>query len=178
MNVGRGKSVTHVTEEAGAFVAAFIEAFVDSVVQLRLRQRWYALGGVGRTRGGTVNFALNRPGQWLLSSRPMKTGSPLKAKQAYLIANGDLRLSANQKCWPEQEKMEAALSAALEAEGWKVVRAHGYNRAKKHGFIDSQKMGVEVFRGIDPHAPLIVAESVWQYSQHLLPGLLLTAARS
>ena len=37
-----------------------------------------------------------------------------------------------------------------------------YDRTKKHGFIDSQKMGVEVFRGIDPQAPLIVAESVWQ----------------
>ena len=32
--------------------------------------------------------------------------------------------------------------------------------AKKHGFIDSQKMGIEVFRGIDPEAPLIVAEAV------------------
>src|SRR4029079_1546890 len=69
------------------------------------------------------------------------------------------------------EKMEAVLSAALEAEGWKVVRAHRYNREKKHGFIDSQKMGLEVFRDLDPHAPLIVAESVWQYSQHVVPGL-------
>ena len=32
-------------------------------------------------------------------------------------------------------------------------------------------MGLEVFRSIDPAAPLIVAESVWQYSQHVLPGL-------
>ena len=30
----------------------------------------------------------------------------------------------------------------------------------------------QVFAGIDPHAPLIVAESVWQYSHHILPGLL------
>jgi hypothetical protein len=42
---------------------------------------------------------------------------------------------------------------------------------KKHGFIDSQKMGIEVFRGIDPEAPLIVAEAVWQYSHHVLAGL-------
>jgi len=95
----------------------------------------------------------------------------LKPKQAYLVANGDLRLSANQQCWAEQAKMEAALTAALKAEGWKLIRAHPYDKAKKHGFIDSQKMGIEVFRNIDPEAPLIVAESVWQYSQHLLPGL-------
>ena len=30
----------------------------------------------------------------------------LKKKQVQLIANGDLRITANQKCWPEQEKME------------------------------------------------------------------------
>ena len=29
-----------------------------------------------------------------------------------------------------------------------------------------------VFAGIDPDAPLIVAEAVWQYSHHLLPGLV------
>jgi L-fucose isomerase, C-terminal domain len=102
----------------------------------------------------------------------MKTASSLKPKQAYLIANGDLRLSANQKCWPEQAKMEEALAGALRAEGWKVVRAHAYDKQKQHGFIDSQKMGLEVFRSLDARAPLIVAESVWQYSQHVLPGLL------
>jgi hypothetical protein len=101
----------------------------------------------------------------------MKTGSALKSKQACLIANGDLRLSANQKCWTEQVKMEAALTGALRAEGWKMLRAHSYDKEKKHGFIDSQKMGLEVFRGLDPTAPVIVAESVWQYSQHVLPGL-------
>ena len=95
----------------------------------------------------------------------------LKAKQVYILANGDLRLSANQVCWAEQSKMEAALSKALKAEGWVAVRAHGFDRKKKHGFIDSQKRGMEVFRTMDPDAPLIVAECVWQYSQHILPGL-------
>ena len=55
--------------------------------------------------------------------------------------------------------MEGTLAGALRAEGWKVVRAHAFDKAKKHGFIDSQKMGMEVFRSIDPQAPLIVAES-------------------
>jgi hypothetical protein len=95
----------------------------------------------------------------------------LKPRHVYLVANGDLRLSANQKCWPEQAKMEAALSRALKIESWSIVGAHPYEKAKQHGFIDSQKMGIEVFRKLDPHAPLIVAECVWQYSQHILPGL-------
>ncbi len=96
---------------------------------------------------------------------------PLKPRHLYLVSNGDLRLSANQQCWPEQAKMEAILTKALKAEGWTVLRAHPYDKRKKHGFIDSQKMGLEVFRRLDPDAPLIVAECVWQYSQHLLPGL-------
>ena len=67
--------------------------------------------------------------------------------------------------------METALASALKAQGWTLVRAHAWDPAKRHGFIDSQKMGMEVFRKLDPAAPLIVAESVWQYSHHVLPGL-------
>jgi hypothetical protein len=100
-----------------------------------------------------------------------KSPKALKPRQVYLAVSGDLRLSANQVCWPEQAKMEAILTRALRAEGWTVVRAHPYDKTKKHGFIDSQKMGMEVFRKLDPHAPLIVAECVWQYSHHVLAGL-------
>jgi len=67
--------------------------------------------------------------------------------------------------------MEKTLSRAINAEGWKVVRAHPYDAKRQHGFIDSQKMGLEVFRKLHPDAPLIVAESVWQYSHHVLAGL-------
>ena len=101
----------------------------------------------------------------------MKSHTSLKSRQVYLMANGDLRLSANQTCWPEQVKMETALAKALKAERWSIVRAHTFDKAKQHGFIDSQKMGLEVFRRLDPNAPLIIAEAVWQYSQHLLAGL-------
>ncbi len=101
----------------------------------------------------------------------MKTIPTLKPKHAYLVCSGDLRLSANLECWPEQAKMEATLAKALKAEGWTVVRGHPFDPKKQHGFIDSQKMGMEVFRKLDPQAPLIVAESVWQYSHHVLPGL-------
>ncbi len=96
----------------------------------------------------------------------------LKKKQVYLVASGDLRLSANQQTWDEQSKMEQTLTAALEREGYEVVRAHPYKADEKHGFIASQKEGLEVFSRMDPTAPVIVAEAVWQYSHHVLPGLL------
>jgi len=92
-------------------------------------------------------------------------------RTVFLVANGDLRLSANQKCWVEQQKMEAAITSAVERQGWKVKRSHAFDKSKKHGFVDSQKMGLEVFRKIPPQSPLIVAEAVWQYSHHLLAGL-------
>src|SRR6201997_5597488 len=90
----------------------------------------------------------------------------------YLVANGDLRLSANQKCEPAQAAMEKALIGAIEREGFNVKRAHPFDETKGHGFIDSQKMGLKVFKSIPQDAPLIVAEAVWQYSQHLLGGLI------
>ena len=97
----------------------------------------------------------------------------LGKRQVQLIANGDLRLSANQKCWPEQAKMEEALKAAVAQEGYDLVRAHPFKPDDQHGFIGSQKEGMQVFRRhIDPEAPLIVAESVWQYSHHVLHGLM------
>jgi hypothetical protein len=89
----------------------------------------------------------------------------------HLVANGDLRLAANQQCEAAQAAMERKVIAAVERLGSRVQRAHGYDPEKKHGFIDSQKRGIEVFRSIPRDAPLIVAEAVWQYSHHLLPGL-------
>ena len=91
---------------------------------------------------------------------------------AYLVASGDLRLSANQKGEAAQAEMERLLTAAIQRQGGKVKRAHPYDPVKKHGFIDSQKMGLEVFRKIPKGAPVIAAEAVWQYTHHVLPGLL------
>ena len=92
-------------------------------------------------------------------------------KVIYLLANGDLRASANQKCEREQLLMEAKLIKTLKAEGWTVKRAHGFRKDVGHSFIDSQKYGMEIFRKIPADAPLIVAEAVWQYSHHILHGL-------
>lgn len=96
----------------------------------------------------------------------------LKKRQVQLVANGDLRQSANEKCWPAQAEMEQALTKAVAEQGYQLVRAHPYKPDQGHGFIGSQSEGMEVFRNVDPRAPLIVAESVWQYSHHLLHGLM------
>ena len=88
-----------------------------------------------------------------------------------LLASGDLRLAANQVCWPAQHDVEQALVRAIEGLGFTAQRAHPFDAAKKHGFLDSQKGGMEVFRTLDAEAPLIVVEAVWQYSHHVLPGL-------
>jgi hypothetical protein len=95
-----------------------------------------------------------------------------KNNEVLLIASGDLRLSANQNCWPAQRDMEAALSSAIQALGFSVKRAHPYKKTEKHGFISSQKEGMNVFATINPAQPLIVAEAVWQYSHHVLAGLI------
>ena len=103
----------------------------------------------------------------------LKPHMKLKKKQVQIIASGDLRQSANEKCWPEQEKMESLLGQAISDLGYQAVRAHPYKEDQRHGFISSQKEGLEVFaNNVDPNAPLIVAESVWQYSHHVLPGLM------
>jgi hypothetical protein len=93
-------------------------------------------------------------------------------KTIYFIASGDLRLDANRTCWPAQQQVEAAVTAAAEKMGARLVRAHPYDPVKKHGFIDSQRYGMQVFTKIPPDAPLIVIESVWQYTHHVLAGLL------
>ena len=89
----------------------------------------------------------------------------------WLVASGDLRLAANQECWPAQEEMEQRVTAAFAREGVRLVRAHPYDLQLKHGFIWNQRMGMDVFERVPPDAPLIVAEAVWQYSYHVLAGL-------
>jgi hypothetical protein len=92
-------------------------------------------------------------------------------RTAYLIASGDLRHSANVAGWPTQARMEADITAAFAGLGWTVQRANPVDPVTGHGFISSQRMGLEVFKDIPEEAPLIVAEAVWQYSHHVLAGL-------
>ncbi|MCD5345118.1 fucose isomerase [Agromyces sp. H3Y2-19a] len=108
-----------------------------------------------------TRYALPRP-----AARPAA-----EPNTAYLIASGDLRESANTAGWATQAAMEADVTAALGELGWRVVRANEVDPATGHGFISSQRMGLEVFKSIPVDAPLIVAEAVWQYSHHVLAGL-------
>ncbi len=100
-----------------------------------------------------------------------KPAKPAK-KTVTLFASGDLRLSANQTCWPAQQTMEAALTAAIRDEGFDVLRGHPYDADQQHGFLSSQKQGMQAFASVHPKAPVIVAEAVWQYSHHILSGLI------
>ncbi|PYV80676.1 MAG: fucose isomerase [Acidobacteria bacterium] len=93
------------------------------------------------------------------------------SSHVYLAASGDLRLSANQKCWLAQKTMEDDLKRAFHRFKYEVRRAHPFRPEKGHGFIDSQRYGMDVFRQIPEDAPVIVAEAVWQYSHHVLAGL-------
>ena len=94
-----------------------------------------------------------------------------KVTRAVLVASGDSRLAANQTCWPAQAALERQLIAAFEREGVPLERGHRYDDAHEHGFISSQRMGMDVFAHLDPDTPIVVAEAVWQYSHHVLPGL-------
>lgn len=97
--------------------------------------------------------------------------APIKDNEIVLIASGDLRQSANKVCWPAQKETEAKITEAFKAEGYQVIRAHIFDPEEGHGFISSQRMGMDVFKDIHPKSRLIVAEAVWQYSHHVLAGL-------
>ncbi|MFE5689560.1 fucose isomerase [Streptomyces sp. NPDC056512] len=99
------------------------------------------------------------------------TPSAAEPGTVYTVASGDLRPAANVTGWPSRQKLEADLAAALTDLGRTVRRAHDVDETKGHGFIDSQRAGIEVFKQLPPDAPLIVVEGVWQYSHHVLAGL-------
>ena len=102
----------------------------------------------------------------------IKAPAAVAKGEVLMIASGDLRQSANQVCWPAQAEVERAVTKAFAAEGWTVRRAHPYREDLKHGFIYNQRMGMDVFEGIDPQAPIVVVEAVWQYTHHILSGLV------
>jgi len=101
----------------------------------------------------------------------MKRVAKPKEDEVLLITSGDLRLSANQVCWPAQREMEEKLTAAFARKGIKLIRAHAYSEVEKHGFISSQRQGMDVFMTIHPRARLVFATAAWQYSHHVLAGL-------
>ena len=101
----------------------------------------------------------------------LPTPAVAEPRTVYTVASGDLRAAANVTCWPMQRKLERDFAAAVAALGWSVQRGHAVDEQARHGFIDSQRAGIEVFKRLPPDAPLVVVEAVWQYSHHVLPGL-------
>ena len=90
----------------------------------------------------------------------------------YLFASGDLRESANKVCWPAQQALETQLDQAVRRLGATLKRAHPVDAERGHGFLSNQREGMDAFARIPADAPVIVAEAVWQYSHHVLPGLI------
>lgn len=80
-------------------------------------------------------------------------------------------MAANRACWPAQQGLEEAVTRTFAEQGRRVSRGHPVDPVRGHGFIDGQASGIEIFRAIDPEAPLIVAESCWQYTSNILAGL-------
>lgn len=104
-------------------------------------------------------------------SHQLNANASSDSKEIVLVTSGDLRLTANQACWQAQKDLEDRLGAAFAAKGFKLTRAHAYNEHEKHGFISSQRMGMDVFMGIPTEAKLVFATAAWQYTHHVLPGL-------
>ena len=101
----------------------------------------------------------------------LESPQSLAADEIYLISSGDLRQSANQVCWAAQAEVERQVTEAFAAEGIKIRRANPFNKELGHGFVYNQRMGMDVFMTLDPDAPIIVVEAVWQYSHNVLSGL-------
>jgi hypothetical protein len=93
------------------------------------------------------------------------------ANEIFLVTSGDLRLAANQACWPAQRDLEERLTQVFADRGYSLVRAFPVNEAEGHGFISSQRMGMDIFVNIHPKAKLVFATAAWQYTHHVLPGL-------
>lgn len=89
-------------------------------------------------------------------------------KDLVLIANGDRRRFANLMCQDAQMECERQLREALTGLGYNLVRAHPeVDPEKGHGFIETQAQGADILSRIPKDAPIVIAEAVWQYSNHI-----------
>lgn len=100
---------------------------------------------------------------------PNTLAAPMK--EAVLVTSGDLRESANIACWPAQKAFEEKLVQSFEQQGVHLRRAVPVNPITGHGFVSSQRMGMDIFHTIDPEANLVFATAAWQYTHHVLPGM-------
>ena len=96
----------------------------------------------------------------------------LGPKDIVLVANGDRRRTANLACQKAQMECERQLKTAFSGLGYNLIRAHPeVDPDLSHGFIETQAQGREIFAAIPENAPLVVAEAVWQYSNHIVYNL-------
>ena len=92
----------------------------------------------------------------------------LDSKELVLIANGDRRRFANMACQAAQMECERQIREALADLGYNLLRAHPeVDPEMGHGFIETQAQGAEILSRIPKDAPVVVAEAVWQYSNHI-----------
>jgi hypothetical protein len=113
-----------------------------------------------------------KPDEGCRKELPMPASrAEMPIKEVVLVTSGDLRLSANQACWPAQQELERKLAECFAGEGVEVKRAFPVDAGVGHGFVSSQRMGMDIFSGIDPDANLVFATAAWQYSHHVLPGM-------
>jgi L-fucose isomerase-like protein len=96
----------------------------------------------------------------------------LGPKDIVLVANGDRRRTANMAGQEAQMECERQLKEAFAGLGYTLKRAHPeVDPVLGHGFIETQAQGRDIFAAIPEDAPLIVAEAVWQYSNHIVYNL-------
>ncbi|MDX9893735.1 MAG: fucose isomerase [Patescibacteria group bacterium] len=85
----------------------------------------------------------------------------------YLVSNGDMRESANQQCWPMQEKTLDAVGKAVSELGFTPIVVTRHDPERGHGFITKQAEGAQAIASIPPEAPVIVVLAAWAYSQQI-----------
>ncbi len=96
----------------------------------------------------------------------------LDPDQIVLVASGDRRTTANLAGQAAQLECERQLRQAFAGLGKRLVRAHPeLDPRLGHGFIQTQAQGRDIFARIPRSAPLVVAEAVWQYSNHVVYNL-------
>jgi len=114
--------------------------------------------------GGREKMAID----WNLSVLPEVDLMNVGPKDLVLIGNGDRRRFANLMCQEAQTECERQLRAAFADLGYNLVRAHPeLDPEMGHRFIETQAQGAAILSKIPKDAPIVIAEAVWQYSNHI-----------
>lgn len=106
--------------------------------------------------------------KWNSEALPEADIMDIGSKDIVLIANGDRRRFANAACQEAQMECERQLREAFADMGYNLVRAHPeVDPEMEHGFIETQAQGAAILAKIPKDAPIVIAEAVWQYSNHI-----------